>query len=99
MGGCAHGKCVSGKCVCDVGWKGPHCTASTCNGRGVWRPGQNCKCIAPFYGPYCGEKLSCLNFNDCSGHGKCHDGQCFCSAGFTGLTCSVLVSTTGRAQE
>lgn len=101
LGGCDHGACaVGGKCICDSGWAGPHCTQSTCSGHGRWAGStQGCDCKKPFFGVFCEQTQSCASLGDCSGHGICDNGQCFCQTGFTGLTCKVPISSSNQAKK
>ena len=79
--GCSgHGRCVDGACVCDADWHGMHCASSTSAARALalqlaepWRVSRAL--------PRCPQ--------DCSGHGMCLAGLCYCDEGFDGPTCVV----------
>ncbi|XP_064197742.1 tenascin-N isoform X2 [Anguilla rostrata] len=76
-------------CLCDPGWEGPDCSASSCpdecndNGRCV---DGRCQCHAGYGGHDCSQLL-CPN--DCNDKGHCVDGRCVCFLGFTGEDCGL----------
>ncbi|XP_035276714.1 tenascin-N [Anguilla anguilla] len=76
-------------CLCDPGWEGPDCSASSCpdecndNGRCV---DGRCQCHAGYGGHDCSQLL-CPN--DCNDKGHCVDGRCVCFLGFAGEDCGL----------
>ncbi|KAM4552537.1 tenascin-N [Odontesthes bonariensis] len=76
-------------CLCNPGWEGPDCSASTCpdecndNGRCV---DGKCVCHQGYTGADCGQ-LMCPG--DCNDKGQCVDGKCVCFPHFTGEDCST----------
>ncbi|KAK2822391.1 hypothetical protein Q5P01_022456 [Channa striata] len=76
-------------CLCDPGWEGPDCSASSCpdecndNGRCV---DGKCVCHQGYTGEDCSQ-LSCPG--DCNDKGHCVDGKCVCFPHFTGKDCSI----------
>ena len=98
IGGCEHGECVKGSCVCDEHWLGEKCTQSTCHSKGTWIPSKGrCECEDPFQGLYCEESEGCASFNECSDHGICKNNRCYCRSGWTGLSCGVPLSSGGKS--
>ncbi|XP_056277567.1 tenascin-N [Pseudoliparis swirei] len=76
-------------CLCNPGWEGPDCSASSCpdecndDGRCV-----NGKCVC--HQGYAGEDCSHPTCPDnCNDKGRCVDGKCACFPHFTGEDCSV----------
>lgn len=71
-----------------------------CNApHGTWNPALNaCECTSPWYGDYC-ENTHCADYSeeegrpDCSGHGMCVQGQCFCAPGWGAAPNSVGPNT------
>ncbi|KAJ8357641.1 hypothetical protein SKAU_G00204350 [Synaphobranchus kaupii] len=76
-------------CLCDPGWEGPDCSASSCpdecndNGRCV---DGRCVCYDGYGGDDCA-LLLCPN--DCSDKGRCVNGVCVCFDGFGGDDCGL----------
>ena len=53
-----------------------------------------CACQPGFGGAAC-DRAFCPN--DCSGHGVCHRGSCFCDSGYTGDDCATIRRSHDRA--
>ncbi|TNN45354.1 Tenascin-N [Liparis tanakae] len=76
-------------CLCNPGWEGPDCSASSCpdecndNGRCV---DGTCVCHQGYAGPRCSRPTCPDNCND---KGRCVDGRCVCFPHFAGEDCGV----------
>ncbi|KAJ8406194.1 hypothetical protein AAFF_G00304250 [Aldrovandia affinis] len=91
-------------CLCDAGWEGPDCSATSCpdecndNGRCV---DGRCVCYQGYGGDDCGQLL-CPD--DCNDKGRCVDGVCVCFEGFEGddcgrRTCPNACEGNGRCED
>jgi hypothetical protein len=91
-----HGRCRDGQCVCYQGWTGPDCSMAirTCPD-GLESPQCPEVCTEDAYAASGAEECteSCNMITDCSGHGRCRDGQCVCYQGWTGPDCSMAIRT------
>lgn len=95
-----HGACLdTGKCVCEPFYDGDDCgklkecpkstaTGEECDGHGVChQPTQKCYCAPGYGGDDCSIPQGDCGEMDCSDHGACKDGMCFCDFGFEGDHC------------
>jgi len=98
---CLHGLCSrEDKCMCDMGWDGPHCdkvaTHGNCGVPGCGKHGRctgndTCHCSPGYFGYYCNETLTCSP--PCI-HGACVDDKakeviCNCDFGWEGQFCNI----------
>jgi len=90
------GQCTTGRCLCLAGFGGPDCSVKMCcSGHGdCSMPGQ-CICNPGWLGEQC-EVMSQCPDPSCSGHGTCKDGNCECTAGFSGVTCMSQPTECGK---
>ena len=99
------GRCVQSPsggpptCACAAGASGPTCASQTCPARcshhGACVDGKTCACDAGWSGDDCATPTCAGALNDCSGHGKCMEGKCFCRAPYHGPSCSVKGCPSG----
>jgi len=88
------GRCVSGNCVCELGFFGPSCQDQQCShdcfGHGVCSRGI-CECAEGWFGRSCSSRLDAPQSCEpaCINGGQCVEGHCVCSQGFSGADCSV----------
>ena len=97
-----HGVTSLGKCDCSPQYTGEHCEIEikckmSCSNRGICLNDGNgeprCHCLAGFGGEDCSQltESSEICADDCSGHGICEQGQCFCDLPFSGPKCDRVV--------
>eukprot|EP01006_Ploeotia_vitrea_P056350 TRINITY_DN68094_c12_g1_i1.p1 TRINITY_DN68094_c12_g1~~TRINITY_DN68094_c12_g1_i1.p1 ORF type:complete len:1074 (+),score=504.03 TRINITY_DN68094_c12_g1_i1:216-3224(+) len=93
---------IIGKCACAKGFAGVDCSGECslhCSGHGECA-GQDplsvkCSCAKGFRGPGCYEAYCADN---CTGHGVCSNGRCFCKEPFSGAACELDTSCSGHGE-
>jgi tenascin len=76
-----HGACRNGTCACAAGWHGLLCATSDNHYRAAKLQQQQA---------WRAQLLAQLCPNNCSAHGACMDGACYCARGFSGVACAEL---------
>lgn len=95
-----HGTCHNGTCACETAWKGETCETKTCpdkcSGHGRCEadgePHAACACDKGWTGDACSCPAS-SNGEECSGHGSCHEGECYCHHAWGGEACDLKMCT------
>jgi hypothetical protein len=50
------------------------------------------ECDENFFGMKNKTVSDCSQFNNCNGHGVCHNAQCVCQEGWTNYDCSISIN-------
>ena len=80
--GCSgHGNCYNGTCECNPGWHGLLCATSD----NAYRSAK-----LQLHQAWRAQLLLELCPGNCSGHGTCLHGNCYCERGFLGVACAEV---------